>query len=210
MKRNTNQRGFGAVEIIIIVVVLALIGVGGWYVWQTQTKPPQNQTQDTPNGQTTPPKTTETFSDSRVPFTFEYPKGWTVKVDERLKEGQPLPDQYSVELQAPGTTLTEQPIGGHFVTTGARVRILDTRTTLTNIQDKFSGFYAQAKDRVNTTVAGAAAVEYAFTYESDPGIFTDFVKDGRDYSLGFYAEDDERASVQFADYKTLVSSFKFK
>lgn len=31
---NRNQKGFGVVEIIVLVVILALICVGGWYVWQ--------------------------------------------------------------------------------------------------------------------------------------------------------------------------------
>lgn len=48
MKRNTNQRGFGAVEIIIIVVVLALIGIGGWYVWQGQGQKNQSETSTAP------------------------------------------------------------------------------------------------------------------------------------------------------------------
>jgi hypothetical protein len=46
MKR---QSGFGIIEVIIIVVVLALIGAGGWYLWQNANKaqPAPNPTEST-------------------------------------------------------------------------------------------------------------------------------------------------------------------
>ncbi|HVI69658.1 MAG TPA: hypothetical protein VM581_04325 [Magnetospirillaceae bacterium] len=39
---NRNQKGFGVVEIIIILVVLAAVGVGAWYVWQANNKKTDN------------------------------------------------------------------------------------------------------------------------------------------------------------------------
>jgi hypothetical protein len=208
MRKFSYQQGFGAVEAIVFVIVLSLVGFGGWYIWQAQSQPhdagalpPQANQQQ---------KSTLTFDDKLIPFTFEYPKDWTVKIPDSIKEGRPLPNQYSIELRAPGTVETEQPIGGLFITKGARILVSDTKTTLTDIQDKFLGFYAQAKDRANVTVNGVAAVEYTFAYESDPGVFTDLVINGRDYSLGLYAEGDEKTSAFFNAYKTLVSSFKLK
>ena len=28
-----NQRGFGAIEVLLVIVVVGLVGFGGWYVW---------------------------------------------------------------------------------------------------------------------------------------------------------------------------------
>lgn len=40
MRKQRDQAGFGIVEVVIILVVLALIGVGGWYVWKVNQKSP--------------------------------------------------------------------------------------------------------------------------------------------------------------------------
>lgn len=42
MQANKNELGFGLVEVIIALVVLALISVGGWFIWQ------QNQEKEKP------------------------------------------------------------------------------------------------------------------------------------------------------------------
>lgn len=214
MASRKGQRGFGAVEIILVIFIVGLIGVGGWYVWQAnnksvgQTQVGNSYTQHDKVSEQ--PKLTNTFNNSLVPFTFEYPKEWNVEVDERIKGGQPLPGQYSIELRTPDAVLKEGPIGGTFISKGARIVVLSSVTNLSNIQDKFSGFYAHANDKKDTKVAGLKAVEYSFAYESDPGIFVDFIKDDREYSIGFYAEGSESGSQYLSAHKTLVSSFKFK
>lgn len=38
MKRLNSQDGFGAVEVLLILVVVACIGIAGWYVWQRSNK----------------------------------------------------------------------------------------------------------------------------------------------------------------------------
>lgn len=50
MKKRSNQSGFGVIEVIVVLVVVALIGVGGFYVWQKQTQ--KDQTPSTSNQQT--------------------------------------------------------------------------------------------------------------------------------------------------------------
>jgi hypothetical protein len=207
---HRGQRGFGIVGLIAVLAVLLLIGLGGWYVWQAQTAPPTSQAEQETLSKT-PEKSTITFTDERVPFTFEYPKYWTVTLSKSLRDSQSRPDQYFLEVSAPGTVLAEQPIGGLFVTKGARIVVHDSKTALANIQDRFTGFYGTAAtDRVDVAVAGVAAVEYNFAYESDPAVFTEFLKDGRIFALEFSAEGDERTSSYFPDYKALMASFKFK
>ncbi|HKX73129.1 MAG TPA: PsbP-related protein [Candidatus Saccharimonadales bacterium] len=211
MRKSRNQQGFGVVEVIVIVVILAIIGAGGWYVWQAQNKPTQSQsTTNETGGSTTPPKTTATFSDSRLPYTFEYQKAWTVKVDERLKDGQGLPDMYSVALLTPDVAFGEMPIGGSEVTKGAQVVVWASKTTLTNVQDIFTGIRAKVENKQSTTVAGMSAVEYEFGYESQLARHIDFIKDGWLYSISYASEGNERTSANYAAFGAVVTSFKFK
>jgi type II secretory pathway pseudopilin PulG len=56
MQKN-QQRGFGVVEIVIVLALVALLGVGGWYVWQqrngSQMSNPQNGSAQTDGNQNT-------------------------------------------------------------------------------------------------------------------------------------------------------------
>jgi hypothetical protein len=36
---KTNQKGFGAVEVVIVIVVAGLLGFAAWYFWNAQDKP---------------------------------------------------------------------------------------------------------------------------------------------------------------------------
>jgi hypothetical protein len=208
MNRTKNQRGFGAVEIIILVVILAIIGVGGWYVWQSQNN--SNPSVNNPNSQTETTKNTQTFSDERLPFAFEYPKEWVIKVDEKIREGQPLPDKYSIFLNTKDIAYTEMPIGGSEVSVGVKVNIVVSKSTLNSPQGVFTGLRASAQGKTNVTVSGLPAVEYEFGYESQPGRYVDFIKDGRLYSVSYFSAGNERSSVDFEGYKALISSFDFK
>lgn len=208
MNRIKNQRGFGTVEIIILVVILAIIGFGGWYIWQTQ----NNSSQSTggTNSQPKTPKNKEAFSDSRLPFIFEYPNGWVIKIDDKVQEGQPLPDKYSIFLNTKDRAYAEMPIGGTEVSVGAEVNISVSKTALSSPQGVFTGLRASAQDKSEITVGGVSAVEYEFGYESQPGRYVDFIKDGRLYSISYFSAANERTSGFFSDYKALISSFSFK
>ena len=79
-----NERGFGAVEVLLIVVFIALIGVGGWWVWQKNqdaSKPASNtNTSAAPStgnqGTSTPQKNTLSVTSD---VTAEVPEGWVVQ-----------------------------------------------------------------------------------------------------------------------------------
>ena len=106
--------------------------------------------------------------------------------------------------------MVEQPLGGSVVTKGARIVVVDSKTGLTSIKDRFTGIYTTAQNKKDVSVGDQSAVQFSFSYESDPGIYTEFVKNGRLYSIQFFAEGDEMASGYLADYQKTVSSFVFK
>src|SRR6185295_12795879 len=70
---NKKQSGFSAIEAIIIVVVIAVLGFGGWFVWSkkhndTDNKQTSAQTQTTP--QKVEEKTTPTLKISEWNVTL--------------------------------------------------------------------------------------------------------------------------------------------
>ena len=77
---KANQKGFGAVEILIVIVAVGLVGGAGWYVWQSKNKKQDtaNTSQATPAKQEAPEKT-DTYKSKLYPsLSFTLPDGWQV------------------------------------------------------------------------------------------------------------------------------------
>lgn len=79
---RNKQNGFSAVEIILIIVVVALLGVGGWYVFQNQNKPADTTTNTSQNDQPQEQKTDEQPADPNEGYLVI--KEWGVKL--KMKE----------------------------------------------------------------------------------------------------------------------------
>lgn len=87
MKIN-NQKGFGMVEVIIILIVLALLGTVGWYVWKKQndkekkgaSTTSQQTNKDNPAAveEKAPDATADwtTYTNTPGKFSFKHPKTW--------------------------------------------------------------------------------------------------------------------------------------
>lgn len=208
---KARQLGFGVVEVIIIVVIIALVGVGGWYVWSSNQQPSPSATNQ--NDTALPPpsdSTKKTFSDDSAPFAFEYPKDWTLKASPTLTPGQPLPDDYSITLETPDIGFGEMPIGGTEVNQGAQVVVRMSKSTLQDVHGVFTGLRASAQNKSDTTVAGQAAVEYEYGYESQPGHYFDFLHNGRLYSVSYFSAGNERESGNYASYIDMVKSLSLR
>lgn len=83
-----NQKGFGAIEALIIVIILGLVGFGGWYIYSRNTKAEPKPINKTSNNtsqieEKKEPVDTEAQSWIRVEsaqkgFSIRIPDGWTV------------------------------------------------------------------------------------------------------------------------------------
>lgn len=116
-KIQKNQIGFTVVEGLLIILVVAVIGFGGYYVWHTQhnkTKPvsvvstSSSKTTTNAKTSTTPPNPyagwkTYTLTDERL--TFQYPSDWTLSGNQ-ITPSEEGDSQYSdyVGLSAPGVS----------------------------------------------------------------------------------------------------------
>lgn len=84
-----NQKGFSAVAVLLIVVVVGLISGVGWYVYKSQNKPKDTQQTADSNktatenkeevqdpDQYTPPEGWKKYSDKENTISFYYPASW--------------------------------------------------------------------------------------------------------------------------------------
>ncbi len=101
-KLKNNQDGFGTLELILILVIVVLIGVVGWFVYdRNQNKSSQN----TSTTATTTPKTTTStniaptstkfslqtkLTSHSKAFSFYIPDGWIVTNDNTLDYGHAI------------------------------------------------------------------------------------------------------------------------
>lgn len=116
---RTNQKGFSAVEAIIILIVVAVLVFAGWYVWKKNNKEP-----DTKNESTTSQnqKNDETKSDEKKvdPYadwrsgelvyeklTYKYPADWKqeLKSYPNGAAGSVKPGSEDLTLTGPNSSL---------------------------------------------------------------------------------------------------------
>lgn len=211
----------------ILLTLLALLLIGGAgagaYFYQQSRIDALNNEKNQLNQQLTEAasKATEEevlpnqFSYPKAPFTFSYPSNWTLSSEQSVTSNEELPENYTINLLAPGTVEAASLIGSQVVVSesGAKITIAKTKATDTDIR-KILGALAemlklQFKD---VTVGGVAGVEYEFAYESPRRISTAFVKDGAVYYISFDAEDDANLTKNeyYKNYEQLVKSFAFK
>ena len=90
-KLKLNQKGFGAVEILLLILVIAVIGFGGYWVYSrnktSSNNSPTTATNTTPSTTNSPTSNTKTidpysgwktYCDASTGSCFRYPSDWGV------------------------------------------------------------------------------------------------------------------------------------
>lgn len=85
----SNQKGFSAVEATVILVVVALLGFGGWFVWQANKDDKPKETVSTSNtnnadADTDSVKLTTKLTSHNNLFSLLLPDGWKFTNDTEL------------------------------------------------------------------------------------------------------------------------------
>lgn len=110
MKTCNNQKGFAAIEAVLIVVVLGIIGFTGWFVYHSKQAADKSLTaagNSTPqvaqNKPVTPKTDTVTSISTKSGVVLKYPQSWQAKETADSTDGY-LAD--SVEFVAPKGMVT--------------------------------------------------------------------------------------------------------
>jgi plastocyanin len=82
---KNNQKGFGAIEILLLLLVLAVVGFGGYYVWNSNRENIQNN------------KTADQASENTKEGTGGPAPGHTVASDIKIVTGQYMPAHIDVK-----------------------------------------------------------------------------------------------------------------
>jgi hypothetical protein len=91
-----HEDGFGAVGLVLVIVVAAVIGFAGWRVYSANNK-------TTPSPTITTSTTHKSYTDTAKRFTFSYPDNWTTSFAE--KGGMDGPEQAE-----PDWTVVSRPV----------------------------------------------------------------------------------------------------
>jgi hypothetical protein len=104
-KLRNDQQGFSAVEIILVVAVIVLLGLVGWMVHKNQNKTATAKTANTVKTKSTaqaaadPYKGWKTYTATLEPVSFRYPGDWTVATGDDAAVNRS--DTQFVRLNAP-------------------------------------------------------------------------------------------------------------
>ncbi len=99
------QRGFSALEVVLVIVIAGLVGGIGYYVYQTQKN---NQANQAWNNATDIKQPLKKFTDPTQSYTFSYPGDWEVKTQPYREDWQGKVQLTSINI--PGIKKGDDPI----------------------------------------------------------------------------------------------------
>ena len=77
-----NEHGFSAVELVLVLVIVALIGIVGWMVYKNHNKStPATTVSETTSTTTNPYAGWKSYTLQYENISFNYPSNWTLKDD---------------------------------------------------------------------------------------------------------------------------------
>ncbi len=208
---HNNQRGFGVIQLLLIIVTVAVVGFGGWYVKNA------NDKKETTNNQENSANTEEQV-DEKDPATlayngktisFRYPKNW------KLEPLQVASVDDAVKLQT--ADFKSEAIEGGFekTTAGSYMVVYGLSTTETDVRKVKAayvrGIVFQSKiedgeqELTATKVGNYDGFEYPYDYEGEAGVAFEFVSQGVFVHARFYAaEANKKESPNYQDFQNTV------
>lgn len=222
MKR-LNAKGFGAIEVLLILVILGIVGGTGFYVYSANKKIGNGNDGTTftqkKDAAKKEPEKLDKFTHSQLGYSFNVPKGWTAVETEPWSEN----DYKKVEVKSPDYLNEEREEEGYpSVESGARIilSVSPEGNYPVNVDDieskKNSESTHEGKVEV-VSVDGQKALQYIWAYEGPPRYIIEFNKDSNNYYFhidsafdGNYKSLEEKFGKYKSEFSTVINSFKFK
>ena len=209
-----TKRG-DAHAVIIIALVVAIIGLLGFVIWQNYLAPKDDKKQETETVEQekkqekpvekTPEETTKTYDGEH--YSFAYPKsGWTIQESDYNNEN-------GVRIREVNVQSDDYRQFGMAIESGAIITVsigagASSRDSLYATHQRFAE-QMDMRDLQKTTKAGMPAVTYHSGYEG-MRYHTEFVKDGLIYDIIYRYHDDGLPEQYMDTYDAIIDSFKLK
>lgn len=198
---NKNQKGFSLIETILVVLVLVLIGIAGWLVYQKgQTKDETGE-----NAKTSETNEADQSKVSELGITYDKPEGWTETRTEPVAEAQyPVFAYESPEFM---------PADGMGIEKGASIYISAAKTEHKNL-DELLAFddlkqYSYITNHKRFKINGIDAYSYDVDYEGQRHN-TVFYLDSVEYNVVLEWSYNEEQSVYKPVLDELIDSIAAK
>lgn len=82
LSMNKNQKGFGVVEVLLVLIAVGLVvGIGWYFIQRNDNKPRPNSTEQVIE--------TKPYTDSAKVYSLRYPSTWTITEEADCCEGEP-------------------------------------------------------------------------------------------------------------------------
>jgi len=172
MKTSHNQKGFSAVEAIIIVIAIGLLGFGGWYVWAKNKDKNDQKQRNTTSQQQSNNSNSDSATDSSIKLTTKLtshnnvfsillPDGWKFTNDTELDYAHAIGlDNMKYNAGTPAVVANEMGHRGGGITIASFAIQAGATTDLANY---FSASGDQGSIKTDSGVEGA---KYLFTAQA--------------------------------------------
>lgn len=224
---HKNESGFSVVEVVLVLVIVALIGIVGWLVYKDHHK--TNTTNVTTSSSNNPATTTTTPTDtpSNLPqvfkansygFQFTYPQKWSVK---SVAPTSPV-QGYSGERILAEYTISPDVVPASYPNTSVTIdyRVIDNSKGITpqqyyedaSVGGMGNGILEQGETDSSTPINGLPTYTRTTPYQQAPdyvigvGKYLVYIQFGVTTS----AQDQGASEVQYfnRDYMSVVNSTK--
>jgi len=164
-----NQNGFSAIEGLLILVIVGIIGFTGWFVWQSNNKVSDNlkgnsSTADFAKTKKSPVDPTANWTSYSSPvgnFTVQYPKTWVTATNPELCTNTELTGMFLLGADSSSV--------GKCATDGGGQMAITWRTDRTFCGD-MEGDAWQQNSKQDVTVGGVKATKIEATAKEVQGI----------------------------------------
>jgi Tfp pilus assembly protein PilE len=221
---SKNQKGFGLIEALIIVVILGLVSGVGFYVWKLTKENSDKQLNTQTTQQTSPPPAASAnseylaYTNSNLGYSLKYPSSW--KKEEKIyKAGEnSTADSEGVTFYSPEFKPKESSVFGE-IQDGAVISV-EVYNTTNGHKDIYEyrdadGIYGvddlgNPNDTKDITFKGLKAVEgYDCGHPRGGLLCLVFIYNGWFYQINFESKEGEKAtdSKYYTEYKKMLESF---
>lgn len=209
---HRNRKGFSAIEALLIAVVIGLIGVGGWYVWDKKKADKDSSKVSNDSSQQASERTPSNpnyglFShNDDVSFSFEYLKDWKIADEGKIPVSGPVyssGEGWGVSVESLDYALKDEEIAS-----GVRISVFYAKLAKATKIDELAITSISSGEPVKLSISGEDARQYTEEPQGSEYLTTKFIHNGYIFEINqFYST--SSTSKYLDKYNDIIKSFRF-